>query len=82
MPSLPRIARSPHTAKPPGTCPHYGSHVLSRRGIGKEKLEIVQLLALLVLQARVHASSRSSAYAVVRPRWRELGGRWNSGGEA
>jgi len=43
MPSLPRIARVPHTSKVPECCPHCGSHVLTRRGIRKKKLEIVQL---------------------------------------
>ena len=43
MPSLPRIARVPHTSKLPEACPHCGSHVLTRRGTRKKKLEIVQL---------------------------------------
>ena len=40
---LPRIARVPHTSKLPEACPHCGSHVLTRRGTRKKKLEIVQL---------------------------------------
>src|SRR5262245_45890079 len=43
MPSPPRIARVPHTSKVPEACPHCGSHVLTRRGTRKKKLEIVQL---------------------------------------
>jgi transposase-like protein len=43
MPLLPRIARAPLTAKTPETCPHCGSHSLTRRGMRKKKLEIVQL---------------------------------------
>jgi transposase-like protein len=40
---MPRIAHVPHTSKVPEACPHCGSHVLTRRGIRKKKLEIVQL---------------------------------------
>src|SRR5262245_59295709 len=43
MASLPRIARVPHTSKVPEACPHCGSHVLTRRGTRKKKLEVVQL---------------------------------------
>jgi ATP-dependent exoDNAse (exonuclease V) beta subunit len=43
MPALPRIARVPLTTKQPEACPHCGSHVLTRRGTRKKKLEIVQL---------------------------------------
>lgn len=40
---MPRAARAPHSAKIPETCPHCGSHVLTRRGSRRKKLEIVQL---------------------------------------
>src|SRR5947207_7474995 len=43
MSPTPRIARVPHTSKVPETCPYCGSHVLTRRGTRKKKLEIVQL---------------------------------------
>src|SRR4030088_3261299 len=43
MAALPRVARVPHTAKVPESCPHCGSHALTRRGTRKKKLEIVQL---------------------------------------
>jgi transposase-like protein len=43
MSPIPRIARVPHTSKVPDACPHCGSHVLTRRGARKKKLEIVQL---------------------------------------
>src|SRR6202140_5229636 len=43
MSSIPRIFRVPHTSKVPEACPHCGSHVLTRRGTRKKKLEIVQL---------------------------------------
>jgi transposase-like protein len=43
MTSLPRIARVPLTSKQPDSCPHCGSHNLTRRGVRKKKLEIVQL---------------------------------------
>src|SRR5882672_8277919 len=43
MTTLPRIFRVPHTSKVPEACPHCGSHVLTRRGTRKKKLEIVQL---------------------------------------
>jgi transposase-like protein len=39
----PRVFRVPHTSKVPEACPHCGSHVLTRRGTRKKKLEIVQL---------------------------------------
>ena len=38
-----RPATAPHTNKPPGECPHCGSRVISRKGLRKKKLEIVQL---------------------------------------
>ena len=40
---MPRAARAPHSAKVPEACPHCGSHVLTRRGTRRKKLEIVQL---------------------------------------
>jgi transposase-like protein len=40
---VPRVARAPHTTKPPGTCPHCGGHAFTRRGTRKKKFEIVQL---------------------------------------
>jgi ribosomal protein L37AE/L43A len=40
---MPRAARAPHSSKNPEACPHCGSHVLTRRGTRKKKLEIVQL---------------------------------------
>src|SRR5215813_7856713 len=43
MSPIPRIARVPLTAKQPDACPYCGSHVLTRRGTRKKKLEIVQL---------------------------------------
>jgi ribosomal protein L37AE/L43A len=43
MAGLPRVFRVPHTSKAPEECPHCGSHVLTRRGTRKKKLEIVQL---------------------------------------
>jgi transposase-like protein len=43
MSPLPRAARAPHSAKVPEACPHCGSHVLTRRGTRRKKLEIVQL---------------------------------------
>jgi len=43
MTGLPRIARLPPTSKTPDACPYCGSHSLTRRGIRKKKLEIVQL---------------------------------------
>jgi len=43
MVAIPRIARVPLTSKVPGACPYCGSHVLTRRGTRKKKLEIVQL---------------------------------------
>jgi transposase-like protein len=43
MAAIPRVARVPLTAKQPEACPHCGGHVLTRRGIRKKKLEIVQL---------------------------------------
>src|ERR1700680_4976510 len=46
--SLAYASYSPHrpfplTSKQPDACPHCGSHVLTRRGTRKKKLEIVQL---------------------------------------
>src|ERR1700686_2197709 len=43
MSSIPRIFRVPHTSKVPEACPHCGSHVITRRGTRRKKLEIVQL---------------------------------------
>src|ERR1700704_496931 len=43
MSPMPRAARAPHSSKIPQQCPHCGSHVLTRRGTRKKKLEIVQL---------------------------------------
>src|SRR2546430_11441913 len=43
MSPIPRIARVPHTAKAPEACPFCGSHVVTRRGTRRKKLEIVQL---------------------------------------
>ena len=43
MTPMPRVARAPHTSKIPDRCPHCGSHVLTRRGTRRKKLEIVQL---------------------------------------
>ena len=43
MSPMPRAARAPHSAKIPQACPHCGSHVLTRRGTRKKKLETVQL---------------------------------------
>src|SRR2546423_511041 len=43
MSLMPRAARAPHSSKNPDACPHCGSHVLTRRGARKKKLEIVQL---------------------------------------
>ena len=40
---MPRVARAPHSSKVPDACPHCGSHVLTRRGTRRKKLEIVQL---------------------------------------
>jgi transposase-like protein len=42
-PSLPVVARVPHTVKPPARCPHCGSTRLIRKGTRRKKLEIVQL---------------------------------------
>ena len=38
-----RPATAPHTNKLPEACPHCGSRVISRKGVRKKKLEIVQL---------------------------------------
>lgn len=38
-----RSATVPHTSKPPAECPYCGSHTVSRKGVRKKKLEIVQL---------------------------------------
>lgn len=43
MSPVPRIARVPLTSKQPDACPHCGGRNLTRRGIRKKKLEIVQL---------------------------------------
>src|SRR5213079_2265294 len=43
MTTIPRIARVPHTAKPPEACSHCGGHVITRQGTRKKQLEIVQL---------------------------------------
>jgi transposase-like protein len=43
MSPMPRVARAPHSSKVPEACPHCGSHVLTRRGTRRKKLEIVQL---------------------------------------
>jgi ATP-dependent exoDNAse (exonuclease V) beta subunit len=38
-----RPATVPHTHKSPGECPHCGSRAITRKGVRKKKLEIVQL---------------------------------------
>jgi transposase-like protein len=38
-----RPATAPHTNKLPEACPHCGSHSISRKGVRKKKLEIVQV---------------------------------------
>lgn len=38
-----RPATVPHTNKVPTECPHCGSHVITRKGVRKKKLEIVQI---------------------------------------
>ena len=38
-----RPAAAPHTNKPPGECPHCGSHAITGKGVRKKKLEVVQL---------------------------------------
>jgi transposase-like protein len=43
MSPMPRVARAPHSSKLPDACPKCGSHVLTRRGTRKKKMEIVQL---------------------------------------
>jgi transposase-like protein len=43
MSAIPRIARAPLASKQPDACPHCGSHVVTRRGTRRKKLEIVQL---------------------------------------
>jgi hypothetical protein len=43
MSPMPRAARAPHSSKILDACPHCGSHVFTRRGTRKKKLEIVQL---------------------------------------
>src|SRR5215471_9824966 len=43
MSAIPRIARVPHTSKTPDACPYCAGRSLTRRGIRKKKLEIVQL---------------------------------------
>jgi transposase-like protein len=42
VPSSSKI-RAPHTNKLPEACPYCGSHAISRKGVRKKKLEIVQL---------------------------------------
>src|SRR5664280_3825790 len=42
-PSLPVVARIPHTVKQPARCPHCGSTRLIRKGTRRKKLEIAQL---------------------------------------
>src|SRR5580700_5105902 len=43
MAPIPRIPRVPLTVKIPEACPYCGSHVPTRRGTRKKKLEIMQL---------------------------------------
>ena len=43
MSPMPRAARAPHSSKIPERCPRCGSHVLTRRGTRRKKLEIIQL---------------------------------------
>ncbi len=38
-----RAATAPHTNKLPAECPNCGSHVVTRKGVRKKKLEIMQL---------------------------------------
>ena len=38
-----RPAAAPHTNKPPSACPYCGSRVITRKGVRKKKLEVVQL---------------------------------------
>ncbi len=38
-----RPATAPHTNKLPSECPHCGSHAVTRKGVRKKKLEIIQL---------------------------------------
>ena len=38
-----RPTTAPHTNKSPGACPYCGSRVITRKGIRKKKLEVVQL---------------------------------------
>ena len=38
-----RPASAPHTHKSPAECPYCGSRAISRKGVRKKKLEIVQL---------------------------------------
>ena len=38
-----RPATAPYTNKLPGECPHCGSHAITRKGVRKKKLEVVQL---------------------------------------
>jgi transposase-like protein len=40
---IPRSARVPHTEKRPERCPHCGSTAITRKGIRRKKIEIVQL---------------------------------------
>lgn len=43
MSPIPRVARVPLTSKTPDACPHCGGKNITRRGMRKKKLEIVQL---------------------------------------
>ena len=38
-----RPSTVPHTHKSPGECPYCGSHAITRKGVRKKKLEIVQV---------------------------------------
>jgi hypothetical protein len=38
-----RPASAPHTNKPPDACPYCGSRAITRKGVRKKKLEVVQL---------------------------------------
>ena len=38
-----RPTTAPHANKPPGACPYCGSRVITRKGVRKKKLEVVQL---------------------------------------
>jgi transposase len=58
---IPRSARVPHTEKRPDRCPHCGSTAITRKGTRRKKIEIVPALALLLVQARLHADAGSAA---------------------